>query len=170
MPVAKNKVFLDKWLASGKLIPMCINVGCSRMVAIRHWSAQGDPSLKTECSVCSSARKKGVTIDGITFHKKKYCENQDGMLGFKCPMDASRYAEFPSDIYDMDHLDGDHHNNVASNLITICKICHARKGKESGDFNAQKKSSRLHKKEDSDSNKNEDVDALGDALSGFKLN
>ena len=79
------------------------------------------------------------------FHKKNYCENKDNILGFKCPMDETRYGEFPSDIYDMDHLDGDHHNNIPSNLITICKICHARKGKEKGDFNSQKISSRIHK-------------------------
>jgi 5-methylcytosine-specific restriction endonuclease McrA len=45
----------------------------------------------------------------------------------------------------MDHKDGDHHNNIPENIITICKVCHARKGKESGDFNSQKDSSRLHK-------------------------
>ena len=55
------------------------------------------------------------------------------------------YDDFPSDIYDMDHRDGNHHNNTPENLITICKVCHARKGKESGDFNSQKDSSRIHK-------------------------
>lgn len=137
-----NKNFLEKWEASGKTIPLCINDGCNKKVAIRHWSAQGDPSLKTECSTCSTARIKCKTITGVTFHKKNYCENKNSILGFKCPMDETRYHEFPSDIYDMDHKDGNHHNNVPNNLITICKVCHARKGKESGDFNSQKISSR----------------------------
>lgn len=57
-------------------------------------------------------------------------------------MDESRYSEFPSDIYDMDHIDGNHNNNSPDNLITLCKICHTRKGKENNDFDAQKKSSR----------------------------
>lgn len=144
-PKSKNKEFLEKWNQTGNTIPKCINQGCNKYVSIRHWSAQGNPSLKTECSRCSNVRIKGKTIDGITFHKKKYCENKDSILGFKCPMNSKRYSEFPSDIYDMDHLDGNHYNNVTGNLVTICKVCHARKGKENGDFNSQKKSSRIHK-------------------------
>jgi 5-methylcytosine-specific restriction endonuclease McrA len=142
---SKNAEYLEKWVGAGKSIPNCINNGCTKHVSIRHWSAQGDPSLKTECSRCSAARKKDKTIPGIVFHKKQYCENRDSILGFKCPMDPQRYDDFPSDIYDMDHRDGNHHNNTPENLITICKVCHARKGKESGDFNSQKDSSRIHK-------------------------
>lgn len=140
-----NKTNLNKWVEQGKTIPICINEGCENNVAIRHWSAQGDPSLKTECSRCADARKRNKKIDGITFHKKKYCENKDGILGFMCPMNKERYIEFPSDIYHMDHLDGNHHNNSLDNLKTFCAICHTRKGKESDDFNAFKSSSRIHK-------------------------
>ena len=61
-------------------------------------------------------------------------------------MDPERYQEMPSDIYDMDHKDGDHHNNTPENLITLCKVCHAYKGHISGDFNSQKSSSRIHLK------------------------
>ena len=140
-----NQINLEKWTNNGNTIPICINQGCWNNVSIRHWSSQGDPSLKTECSRCSDARKKNKDILGVTFHKKKYCENKDGILGFICPMDKDRYAEFPSDIYHMDHLDGNHHNNELHNLKTFCAICHTRKGKESGDFNGFKKSSRIHK-------------------------
>ena len=140
---------LAKWLNSGESIPPCVNHGCDRNVAVRHWSENeggiAKPSLKTECSRCSSARTKGLMVPGVTFHKKNYCENKDGTLGFCCPMNPDNYGEFPSDCYDMDHIDGDHHNNDPENLITLCKVCHARKGKEKGDFNSQKPSSRLHK-------------------------
>lgn len=140
-----NQRSLKAWKEKGNTIPNCINEGCTREVSIRHWSAQGDPSLKTECACCADKRKKGQTIPGITFHKKHFCENKDGVLGFKCPVDPARYAEFPSDIYHMDHLDGNHHNNTRENLKTFCAICHTRKGKESGDFNGFKQSSRIHK-------------------------
>ena len=140
-----NKTNLNKWVEKGNIIPTCINEGCENNVAIRHWSAQGDPSLKTECSRCSDARTRNKNIDGIIFHKKNFCENKDRILGFICPMDKKRYSEFPCDIYHMDHLDGNHHNNTLNNLKTLCSICHTRKGKESGDFNAFKSSSRIHK-------------------------
>ena len=77
MPKSKNAECLEKWKNSGKSIPICVNKGCKREVAIRHWSAQGHPSLKTECSKCSSHRIKGKTLTGIVFHKKKYCENKE---------------------------------------------------------------------------------------------
>jgi hypothetical protein len=140
-----NKSNICKWIEKGNTIPLCINHGCKNDVAIRHWSAQGDPSLKTECSRCSGARLNNKIVHGITFHKKNFCENKEGMLGFICPMDNDRYNEFPSDIYHMDHYDGNHHNNSLQNLKTFCAICHTRKGKEKGDFNAFKPSSRIHK-------------------------
>jgi hypothetical protein len=143
--VSLSKKQMKKWIDNGNTIPICINSGCNRPVAIRHWSAQCVPSLKTECTRCYSARKQNIEVDGIILHKKKYCENKDGILGFVCPMDKTRYDEFPSDIYHMDHLDGNHHNNSLDNLKTFCAICHTRKGKENGDFNGFKSSSRIHK-------------------------
>ena len=143
---SRSKECKEKWKADGRTIPICINQGCEKEVAVRHWSAEGKPSLKTECGRCSTARKKGNKVENITFHKKKYCQNKDNILGFLCPMDPERYHKFSSDIYDMDHKDGDHHNNTPENLITLCKVCHAYKGQISGDFNSQKPSSRIHLK------------------------
>tara|TARA_B100000519_G_scaffold153997_1_gene135102 strand:+ start:39 stop:527 length:489 start_codon:yes stop_codon:yes gene_type:complete len=140
-----NAQYVENWIASGRVIPLCVNHGCKKEVAIRHWSAQGDPSLKTECGKCSRNRIHGKTIQGVIFHKKSFCQNKDGILGFTCPMDPERYHEFSSDIFDMDHLDGNHLNNTPENVITLCKVCHAMKGKLSGDFNSQKASSRKPK-------------------------
>ena len=142
--ISQSKKCLNEWNEKGKVIPTCINDGCNKSVAIRHWS-NALPSLKTECSTCSSARIKNKKIDGVTFHKKQICENKDGILGFTCAMDKERYHEFPTDCYHMDHLDGNHENNTPDNVKTFCAICHTRKGKESGDFNSFKSSSRIHK-------------------------
>jgi len=61
-------------------------------------------------------------------------------------MDKNRYSEFTTDIYHLDHLDGNHLNNLPENIKTFCAICHGRKGKEKGDYNAFKISSYIHKK------------------------
>lgn len=65
-----NKSNLNKWIEKGNIIPTCINEGCKNIVAIRHWSAQGDPSLKTECSRCADARKKIKIFMVLHFTKK----------------------------------------------------------------------------------------------------
>ena len=56
-PTPISKINLEKWLSNGNTIPFCINTGCNKNVAVRHWTAQGIPSLKTECTKCSKARK-----------------------------------------------------------------------------------------------------------------
>lgn len=147
--MSKSSQNLRAWMALGNMLPKCINLGCEKAVAIRHWSiAEGSllPSLKTECSTCANARIKGRERVGITIVKKHYCENHTGVLGFACPMDPIRYTEFPMDCYHMDHKDGNHENNVPENIITLCAICHTRKGRESGDFNSTKKTSRKVRK------------------------
>ena len=146
----KTSKNLQDWVDMGNSLPTCINIGCSNPVMIRHWSTSNGsllPSLKTECSRCSTARKKGKSLCGIQIVKKNYCENCDGQLGFVCPMNPLRYSEFPMDCYHMDHKDGNHENNIPANIITLCSICHARKGKESGDFNSLKKTSRKLRKQ-----------------------
>jgi hypothetical protein len=129
---------LQEWECRGNTIPLCINEGCIRPVSIRSWSKQGIPSLKTECSPCATARFRNIPLCGITYHKKIYCENRYGMLGFICPMDPLRYTEFASNIYHLDHLDGNHLNNISENLKTFCAICHMRKSHECGDYNSNR--------------------------------
>ena len=58
-------------------------------------------------------------------HRKTYCENLDGRLGFKCTttiVDVEYQLE-------VDHIDENHDNNDISNLQTLCACCHRIKTK-----------------------------------------
>ena len=129
----------ENFFAEGNELPECVNYGCNRDVLVREWKYW---SFKSECSRCTSARKKGKKLDGIIIHKKDYCENYDGELGFVCPVDRACWIEFRNSL-DLDHLDGDHHNNIPDNVKTYCKLCHGKKSLENGDCNSHKGSSRV---------------------------
>lgn len=57
-----------------------------------------------------------------TKHKKNYCENIDGRLGFECIATI-----MGNHMLDVDHIDGNPSNNDIDNLQTLCKNCHAHK-------------------------------------------
>ena len=67
----------------------------------------------------------GINDWEYKIHRKDYCENIDGRLGFKCTttiIDTSYQLE-------VDHLDEDHNNNNKENLQTLCACCHRMKTK-----------------------------------------
>tara|TARA_R110002020_G_scaffold365469_1_gene577665 strand:+ start:113 stop:538 length:426 start_codon:yes stop_codon:yes gene_type:complete len=128
-----------KFFNEGNELPICVNDGCFNKVTVREWKYW---SFKSECSRCTNARKKEKTILGVTIHKKIYCENHDGQLGFDCPVPKDGWIGFQNSL-DLDHLDGNHYNNVPDNVKTFCKLCHGRKSLENGDCNSKKESSRV---------------------------
>ena len=131
----------NKFYELGNTLPKCVNPGCENYVAVRNW---GNWSFKSECSRCQSDRKKGLRREGITIHKKEYCENIDGHLGFKCPVPTKEsWKGFEIGCLDLDHIDGDHNNNSIENVKTYCKLCHNKKSVESGDCSNKKKSARI---------------------------
>lgn len=131
----------NKFYERGYTLPKCVNLGCDNDVAVRNWS---NWSFKSECSRCQSDRKNNIIREGITIHKKKYCENVDGHLGFKCPVpNKESWEGFEIGCLDLDHLDGNHDNNTVENVKTYCKLCHAKKSIESGDCSNKKKSARI---------------------------
>jgi len=112
--------------------PRCINSGCHDPVAIfRGVIAESKGrEVRAVCSQChlASYGKKPLR-DGIVAHKKSYCENIDGHLGFQC----TSTIHFPG-VLEQDHIDGNHFNNIQSNVETLCRICHAYKSHLNGDY------------------------------------
>jgi len=74
-------------------------------------------------------------------HRKSYCENQDGRLGFTCNtvlptpemLTAAGLQWLPEQFLEVDHIDGNPKNNDPENLQTLCKHCHTIKGIQNGD-------------------------------------
>lgn len=134
----------EKFFSEGNTLPQCVNPGCTRNVQVRAWA---NWSFKTECGTCYKARvtgKFGKAMEGITIHKKDYCENSDSHLGWKCPVDKKSWLELGMlNALDLEHYDGDHDNNNPENVKTICKLCHGKKSMIFNDFSNQKSSARF---------------------------
>lgn len=63
-------------------------------------------------------------------HRKDFCENKDGRLGFVC---TSNIVD-PEWQLDADHINGDPSNNSSENIQTLCKCCHVIKTRDEKDY------------------------------------
>jgi hypothetical protein len=82
------------------------------------------------------ADKEGMTVvDYINSkhpyrkHRKSYCENRDGRLGFKC-----RYKILHSAQLEVDHINGNPKDHREKNLQTLCNNCHCYKTHMNKDY------------------------------------
>ena len=109
--------------------PICVNRGCNSPCA---------HSGKRHRPVCARCHKAGYGVgtykEGVVPVRKTTCDNADGRLGFPC---ATGGKELPSCMFDLDHIDGNHYNNVPENIQTLDKCCHAEKSKREGDYKRQ---------------------------------
>lgn len=97
----------------------------------------GSPIFRKYCAACHikrQAKKKGLSPSQwlnashpYKKYRKTYCENAKGpyagWLAFKC----TTKIVAPHLQLDTDHLDGNPFNNEESNMMTLCKCCHAVK-------------------------------------------
>jgi len=96
-----------------------------------------------------TAKRHGLTITEYQHrnhpylkHRKDYCENRDGRLGFECTYTAPTPVQLESTGLDkgfkgwlqVDHKDGNHTNNSPENLQTLCACCHYIKTYQNGDY------------------------------------
>jgi len=106
--------------------PICVNIGCEKLVHLISRSSTGKPTYRPLCDACR--KPKNCAREGVIGVKKDYCENRDGRLGHKCTATIMGYHQL-----DLDHIDGNHYNNVPENIQTLCKNCHAWKSHENKD-------------------------------------
>ena len=110
--------------------PTCINHGCFKLVA---------NSGKRWRPVCDSCHRAGYGakefVRGVTPFRTGKCSNIDKHLGFPCYIDWERVGKDQAKIKThIDHKDGNHLNNVLSNVEELCETCHSEKGMRSGDY------------------------------------
>lgn len=74
---------------------------------------------------CSTHHKLKYKMGGSIYrqHRKDFCENIDGRLGYKCGCPIHNVAWQLT----VDHIDGDKKNHAIENLQTLCWNCHRYK-------------------------------------------
>lgn len=110
--------------------PQCINYNCHKPVA------SSGPRYRPVCSSCHKAGYgAGSYAPGVRPYRTGCCSNKDSHLGFGCYIDWARVARDGARIKThIDHKDGNHLNNVLSNVEELCETCHSEKGRRAGDY------------------------------------
>lgn len=93
--------------------PKCFNANCSNPA-----DNAGNGRWHKYCSLHHRMKynmKNGKWLN----HRKDFCENVDGRLGFTCTSTI-----LISEQLEVDHKDGDKANNTPENLQTLCACCH----------------------------------------------
>jgi hypothetical protein len=122
MPRGKDCTRENK-VTTMKLRPMCEADGCTNHAMYMYKYEDGTYLWRTRFNlfICSTHQKH--TWHPYLKHRKDYCENIDGRLGFKCTTTI-----FWPGMLDVDHKNGNPSDNRKRNLQTLCKCCHAYKG------------------------------------------
>jgi hypothetical protein len=127
-------------------VPVCETAGCTNPCneSDWHWTT-GRPVFRKVCFECYkdgiqkrnnglfgsllTAERRGVSVTELVNsrhpyrkHRKDYCENIDGRLGYTCTTTIMIPAQL-----EVDHIDGDPSNNDSKNLQTLCGCCHKYK-------------------------------------------
>ena len=108
----------------------CSVPGCNKLGQhMGKYRKDGSPVRRAKCSKHHSI-DYGIGDWEYKRHRKQYCENVDGRLGFTCTTTIVD-AEWQ---LDADHIDGNPSNNSKSNIQTLCKCCHVIKTKQEQDY------------------------------------
>jgi 5-methylcytosine-specific restriction endonuclease McrA len=118
--------------------PICEVDGCNNECQLINKRKDGSPIWRKLCSAHhheKCAGNKGVTVTewSNSFHpyrkhRKGYCENRDGRLGFECNYEIRFSGQLQ-----VDHMDGNPYNDNPDNLQTLCANCHIFKTFQFGD-------------------------------------
>ncbi len=132
--------------------PLCQTGGCSRPAALNYRKVDGSPGWRRWCQKCHTyrtaskygltriveitAQRAGLTVSEYNNqnhpyrkHRRDFCENRDGRLGYRC-----RYKIRHSAQLQVDHINGNPRDNSVANLQTLCANCHVFKTYANQDY------------------------------------
>ncbi len=102
--------------------PKCIVEGCDKFGHnTGNYRVDGSPIFRKQCHKHHSIRF-GIGDWAYKIHRKNYCENKDGRLGFKCNYKIQIEGQLQ-----VDHKNGNPSDNRPRNLQTLCANCHVFK-------------------------------------------
>jgi len=108
----------------------CSVEGCNKLGQhMGRYRKDGSPKRRATCAKHHSIN---YGLNGWEYkqHRKTYCENTDGRLGFTC---TSTIVDAEWQL-DADHINGNPGDNRPENIQTLCKCCHPIKTKLEGDY------------------------------------
>jgi|TARA_R110000868_G_scaffold409664_1_gene695607 5-methylcytosine-specific restriction endonuclease McrA len=108
----------------------CEVEGCNKVGQhMGKYRTDGSPIRRAKCSKHHSIIY-GLNGWDYKQHRKVYCENVDGRLGFTCTSTIID-AEWQ---LDADHINGNPSDNRPENIQTLCKCCHPIKTMQEQDY------------------------------------
>ena len=109
--------------------PSCTQINPQPSIQFHTYYDNGRPYLRSRCRSCCSERKIGVKPE----HRKR---NRGKKPYHKFKKDSCELCQFKAKYscqLDIDHVDGNHYNNLPENLMTLCANCHRAKSWENKD-------------------------------------
>jgi hypothetical protein len=101
--------------------PQCAYDGCITRVQYHNVEKNLDGGFSVQWKNCCESHRKERKSEVDNWKLKEGCINVDARYGFKC----TATILYPEQL-DINHIDGDRHNNDPANKEIICKNCHAR--------------------------------------------
>jgi hypothetical protein len=107
--------------------PKCALPGCNEPVGYhaKYERIGQAPGYKWKMFCTAHRGRKKHEVDA--WKMSIGCANVDAHHGFKCTSTITKPGQL-----DINHMDGDRHNNDPKNLEPLCRVCHSRVTHEEG--------------------------------------